>query len=388
MFVHKYFKYRIYPNKSTAYRLDQWNYALKCLWNISNEQRKTGYGRPNGEKIYPSYVTQSREVTELRKSFDWINDVPRQACSTILTNLDYAWTRCFKNVSKEPKWKRKSCNLGIACTSPRNFRIRNNKLTFPKISPIPIVMSRPLEGKPKSCTIKRDGDQWFVSILCEIEIPDPVLKTEPKIGIDCGVINLIADSDRRLLKNPRFLDKGLQRLVRAQRSVSRKVKGSNNQKKAKNKVSRIHRKIRRQRDHLLHVESTRYAKSHGTVVLEKLNTSGMSQGNLSRRILDSGWGKFSQYLQYKLHWSGGTLTKVNPAYTSQTCAKCDHIDRASRCGDKFKCTKCGHEDHADLNAAQIVLRRASRPVQPVEGSKQRLPRRSRKPKSVKVDLVD
>lgn len=391
MIVNKAFKYRIYPNKATVSRLDQWNSILKCLWNLANEQRIIGHGRSQGEKIYPSFFSQDKELTHLRKEFSWMNDVPRHVANMLLQQLDTAWDRCLQKISLAPKWKKKLDYLSFTEFDHLQFHIRSNRrLKFPKLPPIPIVISRPLEGKPKSCTIKRDGDQWFASIVCEVDIPDPETRTEPRIGIDRGIRNVIADSDGRLVENPKFLNKALKKLARAQRSVSRKVKGSNNREKAKNRVSRIHRTIRRQRDHFIHVESSRYAKSHGTVVLEKLETDNMIRvgGGLSRNIGDSGWGMFAQFLEYKLKWSGGILGKVNPAYTSQTCAACDHVDRASRCGDRFKCTKCGHADHADTNGAKIVLARWSPACQPVEGSSQRIPRRSRKFKSKKLDLID
>jgi putative transposase len=289
--------------------------------------------------------------------------------------------KILDKVSGKPKWKKKSDNISFTEDASKTWGFRGNKLKFPKLPLIKIIQHRPLEGKPKSCTIKRDGDQWFASILCEIEIPDPKARTEPCVGIDRGIRNIIADSDHRLVTNPKFFDKQMKQLARAQRTVARRKVGSRNREKAKNKVNRIYRKGRRQRSHFLHVESTRYAKSHGVIVLEKLNIVGMANSKLARHIYNAGWGMFAKFLEYKLKWSGGSLIKVNPAYTSQTCAICNHIDRASRCGDKFKCTKCDHEDHADLNAAVNILNRASRSVQPVEGSSQRAPRRSRKYKN-------
>jgi putative transposase len=390
MLINKTLKYRIYPNKSTISRLDQWNSTLRCLWNVANEQRRTGYGRPSGEKIYPSYFSQNKELTYLRKEFNWIKDVPRHVAVSILDRLDNAWNRCFQKISSAPKWKKKSDYLSFTEFDHLQFYIKSNNLKFPKLPPIPIVISRPLEGKSKSCTIKRDRDQWFAFIVCEVEIPDPKPRTEPRVGIDRGVRNVIADSDGRLVENPKFLDRALKKLARAQRAVSRKVKGSNNREKAKNRVSRIHRTVQRRREHFLHVESTRYAKSHGVVVLEKLKTKNMIQigGGLSRNIGDSAWGMFAQFLEYKLLWSGGTLSEVNPAYTSQTCAACNHVDRASRCGDRFRCTRCNHVDHADTNGAKIVLARWSPACQPVEASSQGTRQRSRKFKSKKLGLVD
>ncbi len=387
MQIHKRFNYRVYPNKSTEHRLGQWNSALKQLWNLANEQRRNGYGRPNGEKIYPTAFDQGKELTELRKIAPWIKDVPRHVCVSILDRLEKAWKRCFEQISSTPRWKKKNDCVSFSEFDKTYFNVIGNKLKFPKLYPMKIVLSRPLEGKPKSCTIFKDGDQWFASIECEIDLPDPAPRTEPRVGIDRGTTNIIADSDRRLVINPKFFEASMKQLARAQRTVSRRVKGSKNQEKANNKVMRLHRKIRRQRDHFLHVESTHYAKSHGTVVVEDLKVKNMVKGNLGRQINDAGWSIFATYLKYKLEWSGGVFVEVDPRYTSQTCAVCDHVDRNSRSGEKFKCTNCGHEDHADLNASMVILSRQSLATQPVEGSRKRAPRRSRKTKVLREATV-
>lgn len=390
MVIYKTLLYRVYPCKTVTSRLDQWNYALRQLWNIANEQRIMGISRPKGEKVFTSVFTQGAELTQLRKIAPWLKDVPRHVCVAILDNLHKSWDSFFNGVSGKPRWKNRKDYVSFTEFDYKGWAIYGNKLKFPKLPPIPIVMSRPLEGKPKSCTIKRDGDQWFACIICEVDIGTPEPRTSPQIGIDRGTRNLIADSEGRIINNPKFLDKSLKKLARAQKSASRKVKGSKNQQKAFNRVNRIHRTIRRQREHFLHVESTRYAKSHGVVVVEDLKTKNMLQigGGLARNIGDSGWGMFSRFLEYKLQWSGGSLHKVNPAYTSQTCIKCNHVDRNSRCGDRFKCTECGNQEHADLNAAKVILARWSPACQPVEGSSQRTPQRSRKYRHKKLSLVD
>ena len=388
MLVNKTFKFRAYPDKPTVDTFDRWNCALKYLWNLSHEQRKIGISRPRGEKIYPSYFSQNRELTDLRKQADWVAEVPRHICSQILMNLDLAWKRWFDGLSNAPKWKKKSSYLSFTETDPKVWSLRGNRIKFPKLPLIPIVLSRPLEGKAKTCTIKRDGDQWFIHIVCEVNLETPAPRAEPKVGIDRGVRNIIGDSNGRLVPNPKFMHKELARLAKQQRTANRRKKGSKNQQKAYNRINRTHRKIRRQRDHFMHVESSNYAKSHGVVVMENLNTSGMVKGYLSRQISDSGWGKLFDYLAYKLQWSGGNLYEVPAHYTSQTCAACEHIDGNSRCGDQFKCTKCGYLNHADLNAAIIILRRWSPSSQPVEGSSQRATRRSRKFTSPDNEVMD
>jgi putative transposase len=139
---------------------------------------------------------------------------------------------------------------------------------------------------------------------------------------------------------------------------------------------RLHRKIRRQREHFLHVESHRIAKSHGRVIVEKLNVRGMSasakgtveapgknvrqKAGLSRSILGAGWSMFTNMLRYKLVWNGGELVEVQATYSSQTCSVCGHIDSASRVSQsEFICTSCGHREHADINAAKVLFSRGN-----------------------------
>ena len=261
------------------------------------------------------------------------------------------------------------------------WRLDGDVIRFPKVGNLRAVIHRPLEGVPKTCTVKRDGDQWFAAISCEVEIPDPAPRTEPVVAIDRGVVNLIADSDGVLLKAPRFYEKSLKRLACAQRSVSRKQKGSKNREKAKLRVARIHRKVRRQREHIVHNLSTHYSKSHGVVGVENLKIANMVKANrgLSRGILDSGWGFLVECLRYKQARSGGTVVEVPAAYSSQTCSECGHIDRKSRCSQsEFVCTACGYRDHADLNAAKVLKQRVIQSLKPVEGTPLKGTLRSRK----------
>ena len=165
--------------------------------------------------------------------------------------------------------------------------------------------------------------------------------------------------------NPSHLEKSLKRLRRAQHIADRRKKGSKNRTKALDRVSRIHRKVKRQRDHVLHELSTAYAKSHGTVVVEKLNVQGMLKNHcLARRIAGAGWSRFANMLRYKLAWNGGRLVEVPAAYSSQTCSHCGKVSALSRCGERFCCVFCGYVDHADLNAAKVLKQRFDAPGNP------------------------
>ena len=382
MRICKAFRFRVYPTQEQVQRIVQWEGALRFLWNLAMEQRRMGLART--DKKYPTAFDQINELTPLRAELPWLADVPRNVCAQLLVELDKAWQRCFKKLARRPRWKRKGKDfLGLTEPSPKTWRLDGNAIRFPKLGTLRTVMHQPLEGKPKSCTLRRDGDQWFVSILCELEVEQPAARIEPVIALDRGVTQLLADSDGNLVGNPKYYDKSLKRLARAQRIVSRRQKGSKNREKAKVRVMRLQRKTRRQREHFLHVESARLAKSHGTVVIEKLNVAGMIRSRLARSIADAGWSMFADMLRYKLAWSGGQLVEVPAHYSSQTCFACGVVDAKSRHGERFCCTACGNTDHADLNAAKVLKNRANRSVLPGEGLPPEGPRRARK---VKIGL--
>ena len=237
------------------------------------------------------------------------------------------------------------------------FRVTPTGVVFPKLGEIRAVLHRPVVGTPKRCTIVREVDQWFVSILCEASVDDPAPRLGPVVAIDRGITHLLADSDGALVPNPKRLEGALARLRRAQRVVARRQKGSRRRARAATRVAKIHRTIRRQRGHVLHELSSRYAKSHGVVVVEKLNVAGMVKGGLGRHIAGAGWSTFCTLLRYKLEATGGQLVEVPAPYSSQTCTACGVVDAASRSGERFHCVACGYTAHADLNAAAVLLSR-------------------------------
>jgi putative transposase len=365
----KAFRFRVYPTPAQAARLEAWERSLRWLWNLALEQRKAGLSRPLGERVLPTYYDQNRELTELRAVAPWLAEVPRNVCCQLLVELDKAWQRCFKRIARAPRWKRRGRDsLGLCEPHPKIWRLDEAGVRFPKLGTLRTVQHRPIEGKPKTCTLKRDGDQWFAILLCELDVPEPTRRTAPVVAIDRGITHLLADSDGRLVDNPRHLARSLARLARAQRTLARRQKGSYRRTKAVRRVMRLHRKVRRQRDHRLHELSAAYAKSHGVVVIEQLNVAGLVRSTLARQIADAGWSRFAELLRYKLAWSGGTLLEVPAAYSSQTCSACGHVDAASRSGVRFACTACGHTNHADTNAALVLKSRANRSALPVEAS--------------------
>ena len=376
MRIVKAFRFRVYPDAAQVARLGRWNDALRALWNCALEQRLAGYARSRDERVYPTAFDQINELTELRAALPWLADVPRNVCSQLLVELDKAWQRCFAKLARAPLWKRKGRDTLSFCEPhPKVWRLDGSTIRFPKLGNLRAVVHRQPIGKPKTCTLREEAGQWFASLTYETEVVEPIARTSPVVAIDRGVVNTIADSDGNLVENPKHLDATAKRLARAQRNVSRKKKGSKNRGKAKHRVSVLHRKVRRQRDHVLHNISARLSKSHAIVVVEKLQIGNMVKANrgLARSILGAGWGRLVEQLKYKTAALGGAVVEVPAAYSSQTCHACGHVDPESRKAQAvFECVACGLCEHADLNAAKVLLQRfehrANRSVLPGEAS--------------------
>lgn len=372
--------YRVYPSPAQQQRLMRWEGACRFLWNIAHEQRLLGLIRPRGAKVYPTVFDQARELTELRAEHPWLADVPRHASQAILNRLGECWDRFLAKDGGRPQFKKRSePPSSIEEFEANACAIKQSKsvLRFPKLGNLPIVLHRPLQGNPKLWQLVRDVDQWFAHIVCEL--PDTVSEPDliSPVAIDLGVSVAIADSDGGLVENPRFGEKMAPKIAHLQRRAAKKQKGSKNQAKAKQKVAKAFRKLRRQREHFAHVHSYRYAKSHGLIVLEDLKLKNMTasargtvdepgkrvaqKSGLNRAVLDMGMGRFATFLAYKAPKYNSLVVKVPAAYSSQTCAECGHVDAKNRATrSRFKCLKCGHEDHADTNAAVVLLQRYTR----------------------------
>lgn len=375
------YRFRAYPTAQQAAKAVEWQGPLRYLWNLANEQRLIGLTRT--DRRFVTAVEQQRELTDIRRDTPWLAALPRGAEAQLLVELDRAWQNRFRGGVGSPHWKRRGDWIPIIENHPRHWRLEGDGVFFPKMGTIRLRVHREVIGDGKTCTLTRDacGD-WFVIIVSKINAAPPSIRTEPVVAIDRGVVNAVADSDGRIVASPRFYAMAIKQLARAQRDVSRKKKGSKNRQKAKARVAVIHRKVARQRAHFTHQLSHDYAKSHGTVVVEKLQIRNMARvgGRLSRGILDAGWGMLVGQLRYKTAEAGGHVVEVDAAYSSQECHDCGHVDEKSRRSQsEFVCTGCGLVVHADTNAALVLKSRASRSAQPVEGSAPEATRRSRKP---------
>lgn len=387
MIVRRAHVYRLYPSRDQDAILSRWVGAVRAVYNVALEQRKT-FWRPGR---HFNFVSQGREVTALRAEFEWLRDVPAQPLHQALRDLDQAFKNLWEGRAGYPSFRK--AGIDDAMRFPQNFAFRRlsrrvGEVKLPKLGWVRLRWDRAAAGDIKNVTVARKAGIWTAAAQCEIEINEPVPSTLPEIGIDRGVNLFAALSDGSLIRPLNAGRKALRGLAQAQRRLARKRKGSNNRKKQVRRVARLHARVAAARKDFLHKVSTEIAKSHGTVVIEKLEIRNMvrsaagtvekpgrnvrAKAGLNRSILDQGWGLFRVLLGYKLAERGGLLIEVPPQYTSQTCSECGTVDAESREGQRFCCTSCGHEAHADMNAARVILQRGRGTSSlPVEASHQR-----------------
>ena len=172
----------------------------------------------------------------------WLKDVNSQSNQQALKNLETAFNRFFKKQAKFPKFKKKSS--GGSFRVPQNVKLDGKFLYIPKFKEgIRIKLHRQVKGNIKSATISRSpSGKYYASILVE-EVISNKNKTKLGVGLDLGIKDLIIGSDGSKYGNPKLTKKYATQLSKAQKDLSRKVKGSNRYNKQKLKVARIHEKI-------------------------------------------------------------------------------------------------------------------------------------------------
>jgi putative transposase len=310
---------------------------------------------------------------------EWLKDAPSQALQHALKDLERAYKNFFAKRADFPRFKRKGSGDSFRYPEPKQIKLdqANRRIFLPKLGWLRYRNSRDVLGEVRNATVSQAGGKWFVSIQTEREIEQPLPAATSAIGIDVGIARFATMSDESYIAPLNSFKKHQQRLARYQRRMSRKVKFSNNWKKAKAKVQKIHTGIANARKDFLHKTTTTISQNHALVCIEDLQVRNMSKSSkgsdeqhgkmvkqksgLNRAILDQGWGEFRRQLDYKVAWNGGTLLAVPPHNTSRACPCCAHVSKDNRQTQaKFLCVDCGYENHADVVGAINVLERGYR----------------------------
>ena len=342
------YKRKLKLTKAQEERISSWIGACRVVYNLGLEIKIASWRN----RISVSKYDLMKQLPTI-KDIEWIKDVPSQSLQQALDRLDTSYKNFFRTCHKGggfPKFANKRKYRSILF---KEVSVNKNIVELAKIGELKMFKDSEIKGTPKTATIIKEPAGYFICIVCDNVQRDIQCHDESQVvGIDMGVAHFCIDSNGNFIENPKHFKQYERKLRIENRSLARKKKGSSNWKKQAKRLSLLHHKIGNVRKDFLHKESTKLAKKHNTVYVEDLKINNMVRNhNLSKHILDCGWGMFRVMLEYKTN-----VVKINPKYTSQTCSVCGCIDAVNRISQsEFKCKQCGHTENADVNASKNIM---------------------------------
>lgn len=368
------FRFELMPSGQQKRQMRRFAGSCRFVFNKALALQKERYER--GEKKL-GYAGLCKLLTEWRNSAEtaWLAEAPIHPLQQKLKDLERAYSNFFAKRADFPRFKKKGQGDSFRYPDPKQIKLdqANNRIFLPKLGWLRYRNSRKVLGDLRNVTVSLSGGKWFVSIQTEREV-EQAIPRGGAVGIDMGIARFATLSDGTFYAPLNSFKRHEVALRKAQQAMSRKVKFSNNWKKAKARVQRIHSRIGNVRRDYLHKASTAISKNHAMVCIEDLQVRNMSKSaagtadapgsnvraksGLNKSILDQGWFEFRRQLDYKLAWNGGHLVVVPPQNTSRTCPCCGHVSADNRPTQaRFECVACGFEDNADVVGAINILSR-------------------------------
>ena len=372
--IEKGFKYRIYPKNNQIEQIEVMFKAKRYVWNYFLNINKH---RLNHHKSVLNYTKMSKLLTLLKRKQAWLNQCEKSVLQNTIKYQYQTFLKFFKKECGFPKFKSyknnyqsikmnyTNGNIGILekdieYTSTGKFKKQNCKIKLPKIKQVKIAYSRQYEGRIVSCTLSRDtNNKYYISLCCvDIEI-NPLEQTGAVVGIDLGIKEFATTSDNEIINNPKFYRKYEEKLIKSQRKLSKRKKGSNNRNKQRLKVNKWHKKIANCRIDFLQKLSTKLIRDYDIICMEDLNSSGMIKNHkLAKSISDASFFEFNRELEYKARWNYKLISRIDRFYpSSQICSHCGN--KSSQTKDlsvrTYICEECGLEIDRDYNASINIL---------------------------------
>ncbi|MFN8760476.1 MAG: RNA-guided endonuclease InsQ/TnpB family protein [Tagaea sp.] len=407
MLVKRRLTYKLYPSRSQALALSEALRLHQRLYNAALEERIDAWRKARKSV---SYVDQAASLTQIRKDDPAYRGLNCHSLQQTLRRLDRAFKAFFARVKKNaagagfprfksldryPGWSYDTHGDGFKFASGENGH--NGKLYLQGIGTLKARgRSRNRPTRILCADICRTGDGWYLSLVVEA-LPDRI-GGQAACGLDWGVARFatLVTSDARgegpqatvsafeSIENPRHLLRHAKSLRRAQRALSRKRRGSNNRRKARLRVAKLHARVRNARNDFQHQITHQLVKRFALIATEDLQVKNMTasakgtsaepgknvrqKAGLNRSILDTAPAAFVAKLSYKAEEAGSQLILHRPAETraSQTCPACGHVHKKSLSERTHACAVCGHVEDRDAAAARVLLQ-LSLGTQPTRG---------------------
>ena len=354
------YKYKLKPMPAQERMLDGIVWACRRLYNTALEQRIFLFRQ---RSVSLSRYAQEAELKDIRADMPEYAAIHSHVLQDVLTRLDKTYQAFFRRIREGqtpgfPRFQgRNRFNSFTYKEYGNGARLDNGFLVLSKIGRVAVRWSRPIEGTPKTVTISREADGWYVCISCADVLAQSLPETGQETGIDLGIESFATLADGTMIHNPRCYRTAERRLKTAQRRVSRRKKGSHRRRKAVKLLAKAHLKVKRQRQDFQYKAALRLVRAYDTIYHENLQVGNMLKNHhLAKSIADAGWSAFLSILNHKAACAGRSVVAVNPAYTSQTCSGCGAVVKKGLSVRWHACPDCGTSLHRDHNAAKNIER--------------------------------
>ena len=363
-------RYRLVPSPAQEAVLREHCGHARYVWNLAVEQHR--HWRL-GRKSAPGYLEQCRQLTAARAEHPWLAAGSQMVQQQALRDFAQAMANYLGGTHDRPSWRKAGRDEGFRIVAVRPGHVRRlsrrvGEVRVPKAGWVRFRWSRPVPPEVKSYRVTLDrAGRWHIAFAV---IPEPIAGpgNGQTVGIDRGVAVSAALSTGELLTAPGLSARRNKRLRRLQRRLARAKRGSNRRARVKLTVARLRAREADARKDWAEKASTDIARRFDMIRVEDLRIRSMTRtakgtagapgqnvrqkAGLNREILRSGWGLLARRLEDK---APGRMEKIRPAFTSQRCSACGHVDAESRKSQaRFECTTCGFADHADVNAARNI----------------------------------
>ena len=355
-------RYRLRGKRKAYQFLRQVAGANRYLWNAALANIQKEYEEKGTSPI--SFYDLSKWYAEHKHTeASWLAEYPVRLMRPGLKGVSTAFKEFFKGTRQHPKFKKKGkARKSFAVNVSRGDQFKEGYFRLKRGLHVKMMaydrLRRYSNPKAKTARIFEERGKWYMTVLYEVDGIERETDTVG-IGVDRNV-GQVADSTGDIHYLTRVSDARIKRLQRRQ---SKQEQGSNRWRKTGKTIARHHKKAAHIRQNDLRHIAKHVSTTSTLIFLEDLKTKGLTgsgrgtvdkpgrnvrqKAGLNRAILKTGWGQLEQYLEER-----GVVHKVPPAYTSQTCSECGHVDAGNRTSQAgFTCLSCGHAMNADVNAA-------------------------------------